>query len=100
MYENKGLIKVFNGEKFKTVSYKHENGTITFTTSSKSHKYKYFTSTKKINVLETDGEKTYDVKLIEDEAQVDTMFSELKADKIIPFFIPRKNKIVVQYQVK
>jgi hypothetical protein len=99
MYNDKGLIKVFNGEKFKTVSYRQKNGLITFTTSNKSNKYKYFISTKNIKIMENGGEKTYNVTLIENESQVDKIFSELKKDKIIPFFIPRKHKIIVQYQV-
>lgn len=99
MYEQKGLIKVFNGEKFKTVSYKNQNGLITFTTSSKSNKYNELTKTQKIKVKEDGNIKEYDVTILEDVETVDRIFNELKSTKVIPFFIPRKNKIIVQYNI-
>ncbi|GAA0180144.1 hypothetical protein SH2C18_28900 [Clostridium sediminicola] len=99
MYEQKGLIKVFNGNKFKTVSYKNENGLITFTTSSKSNKYRELTKTHKIKVKEDGNIKEYDVLILEDIETVDKIFNELKSTKVIPFFIPRKDKIIVQYNI-
>lgn len=99
MYEKKGLIKVFNGNKFKTVSYKNQNGLITFTTSSKSNKYNEFTKTEKIKVKEDGNIKEYGVTILEDVETVDMIFNELKSTKVIPFFIPRKNKIIVQYNI-
>lgn len=99
MYEQKGLIKVFNGNKFKTVSYKNQNGLITFTTSAKSNKYKELTKTQKIKVKEDGNIKEYDVTILEDVETVDMIFNELKSTKVIPFFIPRKYKIIVQYNI-
>jgi hypothetical protein len=99
MYGEKGLIKVFNGNKFKTVSYKNNNGLIIFTTSSKSNKYKEFIKTQKIKVNEDGDIKEYDVKILENVETVDMIFNELKSTKAIPFFIPRKDKIIVEYNI-
>jgi len=97
MYKEKGLIKVFNGKKFKIVSYHNKKGLVTFATSSKSHKYAEMRKSNKIKVKFDGKVKKYLVKLIEDPILVDPLFSELKKNKTIPFFIPRKNKIIVQY---
>lgn len=99
MYDNKGLIKVFNGKKYKTVSYQNKQGLITFTTSIKSNKYNELTKTKRIRVSEDGNIKEYAVTILEDEETVDKIFSELKSTKVIPFFIPRKHKIIVQYNI-
>lgn len=99
MYEKKGLIKVYNGTKYKTVSYKNESGLITFTTSSKSRKYGEIKRTNKIKVNFKGQIDEYDVTVIEDVELVDVMFKDLKTVKAIPFFIPRKDKIIVQYTI-
>lgn len=99
MLEKKGCLKVFNGNKFKIISYKNENSLITFTTSSKSNKYKEFKRTNKIKIKIEDREEEYRVKLIEDKDKIDEIFSSLKKEFVIPFFIPRKNKIIVQFSL-
>jgi hypothetical protein len=99
MYKDKGLIKVFNGRKYKIVSYRNQDGLITFTTSSKSNKYNELTQTRKIKVMEQNGEKIYDMQIIEEKSAVDEIFAALKSSKTIPFFIPRKDKIIVQYRL-
>lgn len=100
MYKDKGLVKVFNGTKFKTVSYRNTKGLITFTTSSKSKKFEHILKIGKINVLENGEEKSYPVNIIKNKSNVDKLFKELKTQKVIPFFIPRKDKIIMQYQIK
>jgi len=99
MYNEKGLIKVFNGNKYKIVSYQNKKGLITFTTSSKSNKYNELTRTEVIKVKEGTKIKEYKVTIIEDTETVNTIFHELKSTKVIPFFIPRKNKIIVKYNI-
>lgn len=97
--KEKGLIKVFNGKKYKTVSYKLEGDTVYFTTANTSNKYRDFKSTGKIKVQNKNGYKEYDVNIIEDEKIVDETFSKMKSERTIPFFIPRKNKIIVKYKL-
>lgn len=97
MYENKGTVKVFNGEIFRVVSYINEDGVITFSTSQKSNKYNQFTKENKLIALENNIEVEYTCTIIEDKDEVDKIFKHLKKVKAIPFFIPRKNKIVVRY---
>lgn len=99
MYSEKGFVKVFNGEKFKTVSYLKEGNTIIFCTGNNTNKYGHIVKDNKIKVLEGDVEKVYDVELIEDKDKVDEIFATLKQRKAIPFFIPRKNKIVMKYKI-
>lgn len=100
MYKEKGLIKVFNGEKFKTVSYLKEDNNIIFTTGNHTKKYSEIkNNNNKMRVLIDNVEKEYDVIFIEDTKAVDQIFAHLKATKAIPFFIPRKNKIVIKYEV-
>ncbi len=99
MYNEKGTIKVYNGEKFKTVSYMNQEGVITFTTSQKSNKYNEFIKNNKLIALENGVEVEYTCTIIEDTEEVDKIFSHLKTTKVIPFFIPRKNKIVVRYNI-
>lgn len=100
MYDEKGLIKVFNGAKYKTVSYRNKDGIVTFTTSNKSRKYQIISKEKKVRVLEKDSEKIYGCTLIEETELVDSLFNGLKEDKTIPFFIPRKGKIIVQFRIE
>lgn len=97
MYKEKGHIKVFNGKKYKIVSYQNNKGLITFATSSKSHKFAEISKNHKIKVNFSGRVKNYLVKIIEDPEKVDVIFKELKKKKVIPFFIPRKNKVIIQY---
>ncbi len=99
MYKDKGHIKVSNGKKFKYVSYLRDGNNLFFTTSSKSNKYQAFIKENKMTVLEGDNEVIYDITIFEDDAYVDQKFQELKTAKAIPFFIPRKNKIIVQFTI-
>ncbi len=94
--KKKGLIKVFNEKKFKTVSYKNEDRCIIFRTNCKSNKYNEFTKTGKIKLKHNNK---YDVTLIEDKESVDKIFYEFKKEKIVPFFISRKDKIVVKFYI-
>jgi hypothetical protein len=99
MYKEKGLVKVFNGKKFKIVSYKNTKGKITFTTSKNSKKFTSINQSGKIIVLENGTEKTYNVAIFKNKITVDQEFKALKKEKVIPFFIPRKNKIIMQYHI-
>ncbi len=100
MYKDKGHIKVYNGNKYRTISYLNEDGVIMFCTSKLSNKYSSISKTNIIKVLEGSEELEYSCTIIEDENVVDEMFSKLKKTKTIPFFIPRKNKIIMKYSVK
>ncbi len=100
MYKQKGLIKAFNGKKFKTVSYLKEDDKIIFTTSRNSKKYSEFIKENKAKIqINEDNVKIYDIEIIENEKEVDVLFNNLKSTKAIPFFIPRKNKIIVSYTI-
>ncbi len=99
MYKNKGHIKVFNGSKFKIVSYLNEDNLITFTTSKNSNKYKEFIKENKLIAKENNSDVERNIKIIENEKEIDVLFNKLKETKAIPFFIPRKNKIIVQYTI-
>ncbi len=99
MYKDKGLIKVYNGFKYKTVSYLKEGETIIFTTSKKSNKYNEFIKDSKLKALIDGGEYEYNITIIEDDNIIDSEFNKLKSTKAIPFFIPRKNKIIVKYEI-
>lgn len=99
MYKDKGLIKVFNGKKFKIVSYLKIDNTIMFTTATTTKKYKEITNTKQLKVVENNEIKIYIPVLEEDEKVVDKLFKQLKTTKAIPPFIPRKNKIIIKYTI-
>ncbi len=99
MYKDKGLVKVFNGFKYRTVSYLKEGNTIMFTTSRKSNKYNEFIKAKKLKALIEGREHIYSITIIEDESTIDAEFKKLKDTKAIPFFIPRKHKIIVKYEM-
>ncbi len=99
MYKDKGLVKVFNGKKYKIVSYLKTDNTIMFTTSVKTKKYAEITKTNELKVLEEGNVKTYIPKITEDEATVDKLFKQLKTTKAIPPIIPRKNKIIIEYTI-
>ncbi len=100
MYKNKGHIKVFNGFKFVTVSYLNEDNTIMFTTSSLSNKFHEFKTTKKIRVLENGVDKTYGVTINDEDSYVELVFKKLKKLRVIPFFIPRKDKVIISFSLK
>jgi len=99
MYKAKGHMKVFNGEKFKIVSYLKEGDYVIFTTDRQTRKYSEFVLNKEIKILIGGTEKTYPVKIIEDEKVIDGIFRKLKKTWTIPFFIPRKNKVIVRYHL-
>ncbi len=99
MYKDKGHIKVSNGTKFKYVSYLRNGNDLFFTTSSKSNKYQAFIKENKMTVLEDGKEVVYDIVIKEEASYVDEKFKELKQKRAIPFFIPRKNKIIVHFTI-
>ncbi len=99
MYKDKGHIKVSNGTTFKYVSYLREGNDLFFTTSSKSNKYNEFIKENKMIVLEDGKEVEYDIIIKEEEGYVDEKFALLKKKRAIPFFIPRKNKVIVHFTI-
>ncbi len=99
MYKEKGLIKIFNGEKFKVVSYLKEDNTIIFTTDNTSNKYSELKKNNKIKVKFSNTIEEYDFEMIEDDNEVDILFKKLKDKKAIPFFIPRRTKVIVKYKI-
>lgn len=98
-YKNKGLIKVWNGNKFKFVSYKNDDGHILFSTNSNSKKIKEIKEKGYIIVKDGNGCIEYHVNIIEDEKEVDKLFKQLKNEKVVKFFIPRKNKVIVEFYI-
>lgn len=98
MYKEKGLLKAFNGQKFKLVNYQNKKGLITFATSNKSHKYAEITRNQKVKINFDGHIKKHPATIIEEATVVDEMFAQLKHDRVIPFFIPRKNKVIIQYR--
>ncbi|MFV0314363.1 MAG: hypothetical protein ACK5I7_04580 [Anaerotignum sp.] len=100
MYKDKGLIKAFNGTKFKIVSYLNEGDSIIFTTSRNSKKYSEFKKNLKAKIeIDKNNTVEYDITIIEDEKEVDALFKKLKDTKAILPFIPRKHKIIVRYSI-
>ncbi len=98
MYKEKGLVKAFNGKKYKIVTYQNKKGIITFATSNKSRKYAEITKRQKVKINFDGHVKKHPVTIFEDPTVVDQMFAGLKHDRVIPFFIPRKNKVIIQYR--
>lgn len=100
MLKEKGHIKVYNGKKYKYVSYLKDGNKYFFTTSSKSNKYSEFKKSNILTIKMGQVSVIADINIIEDTATVDKMFNILKEKRAIPFFIPRNNKVIVEFTLK